>query len=226
MCRSAVTLPMLREPECSRTQTRASSWSTQISMKWLPPPSVPHWSAAFLRSLGVATDGARGSPHPPRRPRARPRRDAARRAGGSPRGCRARSRGAGPGASPRAPRRPRRVLTAAIPQPMSTPTAAGQIAPSVAITLPTVAPMPQCVSAMAATWRKTNGQLARLEQLPAGRVLEVRGPDLDRHPRIEDLADRHVRDAIPGGRSGNPRRPAGPRRGCSSRTVRRARRAR
>src|SRR4029453_5226148 len=51
----------------------------------------------------------------------------------------------------------RRVLTAAIPQPMSTPTAAGQIAPSVAITLPTVAPMPQCVSGMAATWGNTNG---------------------------------------------------------------------
>ena len=34
---------------------------------------------------------------------------------------------------------------------MSTPTAAGMIAPSVAITLPTVAPIPQCTSGMAAT---------------------------------------------------------------------------
>ena len=44
-----------------------------------------------------------------------------------------------------------------MPQPMSTPTAAGQTAPFVAITLPTVAPRPQCVSAMAATCLKTKG---------------------------------------------------------------------
>ena len=38
-------LPMLREPECSITQRRSAS-SRQSSMKWLPPPSVPIWSAA------------------------------------------------------------------------------------------------------------------------------------------------------------------------------------
>jgi hypothetical protein len=52
------------------------------------------------------------------------------------------------------------VRTAFMPQPMSTPTAAGMIAPFVAITLPTVAPMPKCTSGMAATpclWM--NGEL-------------------------------------------------------------------
>jgi hypothetical protein len=44
-----------------------------------------------------------------------------------------------------------RKLSAIMPQPMSTPTAAGMIAPRVGITLPTVAPMPQCTSGIAAT---------------------------------------------------------------------------
>ena len=43
------------------------------------------------------------------------------------------------------------VRTAIMPQPMSTPTAAGMIAPFVGITLPTVAPIPQCTSGIAAT---------------------------------------------------------------------------
>ncbi len=43
------------------------------------------------------------------------------------------------------------VRTAIIPQPMSTPTAAGMIAPMVGITEPTVAPMPQCTSGITAT---------------------------------------------------------------------------
>ena len=42
--------------------------------------------------------------------------------------------------------------SAIIPQPMSTPTAAGQIAPFVAMTEPTVAPMPRCTSGIAAIW--------------------------------------------------------------------------
>ena len=54
----------------------------------------------------------------------------------------------------------RLVETASIPQPMSTPTAAGTIAPRVAITEPTVAPMPRCTSGIAATWRNTNGRRA------------------------------------------------------------------
>jgi hypothetical protein len=49
------------------------------------------------------------------------------------------------------------VRCAIIPQPISTPTAAGTIAPLVGITLPTVAPMPQCTSGITATCRCTNG---------------------------------------------------------------------
>jgi hypothetical protein len=52
------------------------------------------------------------------------------------------------------------VLIAIIPQPMSTPTAAGTIAPSVGITLPTVAPIPKCTSGITATHLCTNGKLA------------------------------------------------------------------
>ena len=43
------------------------------------------------------------------------------------------------------------VCIAAIPQPMSTPTAAGMMALRVGMTLPTVAPSPQCTSGIAAS---------------------------------------------------------------------------
>jgi hypothetical protein len=43
---------------------------------------------------------------------------------------------------------------------MSTPTAAGMMARWVAITLPTVAPLPRCTSGITATWRWTNGMRA------------------------------------------------------------------
>ena len=49
------------------------------------------------------------------------------------------------------------VRIAIMPQPMSTPTAAGTMAPLVAITEPTVAPRPRCTSGMAATWEWMNG---------------------------------------------------------------------
>jgi len=52
------------------------------------------------------------------------------------------------------------VRTAFMPQPMSTPTAAGMMAPSVGITEPTVAPNPKCTSGMAATYGFTNGREA------------------------------------------------------------------
>src|SRR4051812_24521370 len=54
----------------------------------------------------------------------------------------------------------RSVSLAIIPQPMSTPTAAGMIAPSVGMTLPTVAPIPTCASGMSATWPATTGRRA------------------------------------------------------------------
>ena len=77
----------------------------------------------------------------------------------------------------------RLVRTAIMPQPMSTPTAAGMIAPSVGITLPTVAPMPECTSGMTATQRWMNGSRATLRELRARRVLErdAARPRLDRH---------------------------------------------
>jgi len=52
------------------------------------------------------------------------------------------------------------VLQAIIPQPMSTPTAAGMMAFTVGITEPTVAPMPKCTSGMAATCLNTMGRRA------------------------------------------------------------------
>jgi hypothetical protein len=56
----------------------------------------------------------------------------------------------------------RLVCTAIIPQPMSTPTAAGITAPTVGITLPTVAPIPKCTSGIATTQPWMNGRLAAL----------------------------------------------------------------
>src|SRR6266851_4613301 len=47
-----------------------------------------------------------------------------------------------------------------MPQPMSTPTAAGMIAPLVGITLPTVAPIPQWTSGIAAIHLKMKGSCA------------------------------------------------------------------
>jgi len=49
------------------------------------------------------------------------------------------------------------VRTAAIPQPMSTPTAAGMIAPNVGMTEPTVEPLPRWASGIRATCGKMNG---------------------------------------------------------------------
>jgi hypothetical protein len=40
-----------------------------------------------------------------------------------------------------------------MPQPMSTPTAPGTIAPVIGMTLPTVAPMPVCTSGITANHR-------------------------------------------------------------------------
>ena len=54
----------------------------------------------------------------------------------------------------------RLVLTAAMPQPMSTPTAAGATAPFIAITEPTVAPLPRWTSGITATWCATQGSAA------------------------------------------------------------------
>ncbi len=47
-----------------------------------------------------------------------------------------------------------------MPQPMSTPTQAGMIAPSVGTTEPTVEPMPRCASGISATCPSTKGSRA------------------------------------------------------------------
>ena len=52
------------------------------------------------------------------------------------------------------------VRTAIMPQPMSTPTAAGMIAPSVGMTDPTVAPSPRCASGISARCGWMNGIVA------------------------------------------------------------------
>jgi len=54
------------------------------------------------------------------------------------------------------------VRVAIIPQPMSTPTAAGMIAPRVGMTLPIVEPLPRCTSGITARWRKMKGRRAVL----------------------------------------------------------------
>ena len=120
-------------------------------MKWLPEPSEPSCSGQLPRDAR------------------RPARHLAARAAPSTRGaavvpapacC---TRPADSGTAPRdllvqhaevAPARSSAVnwvRTAIIPQPMSTPTAAGMIAPSVGMTEPTVAPLPRCASGIRAT---------------------------------------------------------------------------
>ena len=73
--------------------------------------------------------------------------------------------------------------TAIMPQPMSTPTAAGMIAPQVGITEPTVAPMPRCTSGIAAMCLNTNGRRAALRSWRLRLVFHRHAarPHLDRH---------------------------------------------
>ena len=122
-----ILLPTPLEPEWSVAQT-VPSVSSASSMKWLPPPSVPKATRQFLsywsgltrsraaRSSSAFTRGDRGSsdravvlPGAHREFAVRSRRE-------SRRDWRSSARVSG-------------VLTAIIPQPISTPTAAGIIAP-------------------------------------------------------------------------------------------------
>ena len=59
-----------------------------------------------------------------------------------------------------------------MPQPMSTPTAAGMIAPRVGMTEPTVEPLPRCASGIRATCGKMNGIEAVISA--CSRVLDSR----------------------------------------------------
>ena len=78
------------------------------------------------------------------------------------------------------------VCTAIMPQPMSTPTAAGMIAPLVGITEPTVAPMPQCTSGMTATCLWMNGSAGDVAQLLHAPPSSIGTPCV--HALIGDLA--------------------------------------
>ena len=55
---------------------------------------------------------------------------------------------------------------AIIPQPISTSTTDGVIAPSAGMTDPTMAPMPTCASAISATWPGTNGMRVACSMAP------------------------------------------------------------
>ena len=162
-----IMLPMPREPECNITHT-VCSVSRHTSMKWLPPPRVPScfcgslffrrgyfatmvsWraSSAFHR---VATESG-VFPQEPRSYRPRTFEEPC----GTARSMRERSAASDSGRSLAF----NVVCTAIMPQPISTPTAAGMMAPLVAITEPTVAPLPTCTSGITARCECTKGMRA------------------------------------------------------------------
>jgi hypothetical protein len=129
--------------------------STQISKKWLPDPSVPNCLIALSsRSWPSSVAGRCAASH----------RSALRPWSlcpwPTPAGM-ARSMRPSSGSSVSGSWSSVRSSSAAImPQPMSTPTAAGMIAPLVGMTDPTVAPMPTWASGMRATWSSTIGRRA------------------------------------------------------------------
>ena len=157
-------------------------------MKWLPVPSVPRWISLFdfaiarcfaqmasKRSASPAHACSTGFGAVPHAPRSRPRRppvlpcgtafSIAVRIGRSESG---RSLAVS------------EVCTAIMPQPMSTPTAAGTTAPRVGTTLPIVAPMPQWTSGITATWRCTKGSEATLRSC-------ARASSSNATPRVHDF---------------------------------------
>ena len=141
---------MPREPECRVTQMRSSS-PAHSSMKWLPPPSVPIWFTALVSSLPKERASLRAcSDSKPSRISLNRRFSLPCRSmvgewslcapfpTGTPRSMVRRSRPRSSGSRSGL----RLVRTAVMPQPMSTPTAAGATAWCMAITDPTVAPFP------------------------------------------------------------------------------------
>lgn len=151
MCRSAISLPMLRLPECSISHTWPSS-SDVSSMKWLPPPSEPICCFALRSRSCTSSCSAPNAPQNRSQPANRPWLSLRRRTSGidlcaeKPTGIacstarRSACRSSGRSAVVRL------VRTACMPQPMSTPTAAGDTALRIATTEPTVAPLPRWTS--------------------------------------------------------------------------------
>ena len=166
MWRWAISLPMFREPEWSVSQM-VSVVSAQSSMKWLPPPRVPHWRMAVCSLADTSTLRSvkrwkwrvscwRMSPWVFRMG-ARvvwwlgPTGTAASHAARS--GARLLGRSLVV----------RLVRTAIMPQPMSPPTAAGDTASRMAMTLPMVTAAPTCTSGMMATpWVQGRSATARI----------------------------------------------------------------
>ncbi|MCY1292300.1 hypothetical protein D9M70_415170 [compost metagenome] len=146
-------------------QTRPAS-SRQTSMKWLPVPRVPRWLRLLVfsrrgylsvmcrkrpaRAFQAWSAAAGTSCQAPAswRPKVLPCGTACSMARRRP--CRLSGRSAATS----------EVRAAIIPQPISTPTAAGMIAPTVGITLPMVDPLPRCTSGITAMCLKMNGSCA------------------------------------------------------------------
>ena len=141
-------LPTPREPECSMNHTKPAS-SRQTSMKWLPVPSVPKcWMWLVFSSFGYSRQSSVNSgsscaqavfTEPGAFCQAPGSREPCARPCGTARSMAERSGARLPGRSSAVSV----VLHAIMPQPMSTPTAAGMMAFKVGITEPTVAPMPK-----------------------------------------------------------------------------------
>ena len=130
-------------------------------MKWLPPPSVPSWRGHFACTsriiVAIRSWRARMRASPGRRAASTPRSATGSSWAAKPTGTAA-SIASRTGRNESGSRAASSVSRAALmPHPMSTPTAAGIRARRVAITDPTVAPMPRCTSGIAATWPTTIG---------------------------------------------------------------------
>jgi|GEM_PF-4846720 len=160
-----ILLPTPREPLCSMIQT-ASFSSRQISMKWLPLPSVPSCVRLFVlirngcfsqrrskRPLNAAQAFSTSLGGSPQLPLSRAPCAVLCSPCGTRVSIRLRtaSRESGNWSALRL------VFAAIIPQPKSTPTAAGITAPIVGITLPIVAPFPKCTSGITAIHLWMNG---------------------------------------------------------------------
>jgi hypothetical protein len=132
VCKVASWLPGPRDPECSRIHV-PPSWSVANSMKWFPEPSEPSCASArcgfarvagcgfaAIQALAAWENADRPLPIPAGIPASHPLTHAS--------------------AWSRASATPRSTFRAAMPHPMSTPTADGITAVSVGITDPIVAP--------------------------------------------------------------------------------------
>jgi hypothetical protein len=153
MCFIASLLPTPREPECRNSHIRSAS-STLTSMKWLPEPRLPSCSRQFGLIASACSRPSSASSSAIRTSEVSESEllylPALRGTAAEIEACRS-SRSDGRSASTYW------VRIAIMPQPMSTPTAAGMIAPRVGITEPTVAPLPRCASGMNARCGKMNG---------------------------------------------------------------------